>query len=203
MANEFAMADLEAGQLNALVKIIGGSDVVRQILRSEVVVTVTAKQAPVSKPQPPVLNLVKGAVRLAAIAAYDPAELKTRKGLWVSDDFVRLVRSKAKPVINLGSLSLHSRELTRNAYDREIAPELGEKHIFDESEVCARIEQMTSKQPGGEEGDLLNTGYANLFYLAGCVVYVYWYADVREWRVRTWKLGGGYWRAGDRAFSRN
>ncbi len=31
----FASADLEAGQLNALVKIIGGSDVVRQVLANK------------------------------------------------------------------------------------------------------------------------------------------------------------------------
>ena len=41
MSEKFAMADLTGGEMNALVKTVGGSTVVRQILRGEVVVRVT------------------------------------------------------------------------------------------------------------------------------------------------------------------
>lgn len=41
--DRFASADLKHGETNALVKIIGGADVVHQILRGEVTVTVTPR----------------------------------------------------------------------------------------------------------------------------------------------------------------
>ena len=150
-----------------------------------------------------VLKLVSNNIQLGPIAAYDPSTLQTCNGLWISDDFVSRVRSKAKPVENLGSLSLSSYDLTRTAYNREITVGLGEKYIFNESGLCARIDQMISKQPSGEEGDLLNNGLANLFYLAGCVVFAYWDDDYRKWIVRAWGFGGTGWCAGIRAFSTN
>lgn len=168
------------------------------------VVTGVDKLSAAAPPKPSVLKLVDDNVQLDAVASHDPRKFyKTRKGLWVSDYFMANVLSKAKAVENLGPLSLKSRELTKNAHDREITPELGEDYIFDESEICARIEQMIAKQPNGEKGDLLNNGYANIFYVAGYVVSVLWSAVVREWYVSAWKLDVGYWRAGRRAFSRN
>lgn len=197
----FASQNLTAGQLNAVVKKLGGEQGALRLLAGELkVVETTETKAPAATLS--ALKPVNSAIQLDPIAAYDPKGLTTRKGLWVSGDFVSRVRSKAKPVENLGLLSLSSHELTKNAYDREITPGLGENYLFDESELCARIDQMISKQPNGEEGDLLNNGYWNLFYVAGCVVSVYWYSDVRRWNVCTWKLDG-YWDAGSRAFSRN
>lgn len=150
------------------------------------------------------LKLVSDSVQLDAVAAHNPQEFfKTRKDLWVSDEFKSRVLSKAKPVENLDPVTLSSHELTKNTYDRDITPGLGENYIFDESEVCARIEQLVSKQPNGEAGDLLNNGYANLFYVAGYVVDVRWYGDGREWSVRAWELDDDYWSAGSRVFSRN
>lgn len=155
-------------------------------------------------PKPAVLKLVNDSVQLDAIASHNPQEFfKTRKGLWVSDDFRSRILSRAKPVENLDPLILVSRELTKNAYDREITPELGEDYVFDESEVCARIAAMIDKQPNGIAGDLLNNGYANLFYVAGFVVRVGWYGGARRWYVHAWRLGDGPWRAGLRAFSCN
>ncbi|MBA3789548.1 hypothetical protein H0X32_04145 [Patescibacteria group bacterium] len=154
--------------------------------------------------KPSVLKLVNGDVALDAIAAYDPSALKSRKGVWVSDDFVLHVRLRASPVENLGQLSLSSHELMKNTYEREITPGLGENYIFYESELCARIDQMISKQPNGEKGDLLtNNGHANIFYVAGYVVHVRWLSDYRKWDVDRWDLGDDRWRAGDRVFARN
>lgn len=155
-------------------------------------------------PKPAVLKLVNDSVQLDAVASHNPQDFfKTRKGLWISDEFKSRILTKAKPVENLDPLTLVSRELTKNAYDREITPELGENYIFDESEVCARIAAMIDKQPNGIAGDLLNNGYANLFYVAGCVVGVRWDGVGRKWRVRAWGLDGDLWGAGPRAFSRN
>jgi hypothetical protein len=157
---------------------------------------------------PAVLKLVNASVQLDPIASYYPKGFKTRKGLWVSDDFQSRVGKKAKPVNDLPASSLTSGDLVKNAYDKEIKadPVMPANHVFEsESEFVPYLDQMISKQPNGEEGDLLNNGNWNIFYVAGCVVGVLWNwnSDDREWHVRTWGLGGGGWGAGGRAFGRN
>ncbi len=156
---------------------------------------------------PPVkLALVNASVQLDAIAAYDPKGFKTRKGLWVSGDFQSRVGSKAKPVKDVGTITLTSGDLVKNAYDKEIKadPVMPANHVFtSESEFVAYLDQMVSKQPNGEEGDLLNNGYWNIFYVAGCVVSVGWGGDDREWSVSAWELDVGSWSAGCRAFGCN
>jgi hypothetical protein len=159
-----------------------------------------------SAPPPVVLKLVNASVQLDAIASYDPAGFKTRKGLWVSDDFQSRVGKKAKPVKDLGAMTLTSGDLAKNAYDKEIKadPVMPANHVFEsESEFVAYLDQMIQKQQSGEEGDLLNNGYWNIFYVAGCVVSVDWFSDCREWGVGTWDPGVGGWSAGLRAFGCN
>ena len=185
--------ELNLGQVEALVNKLGGMDGVKRFLAGTVEVVVKSILAPANN-----------CVRFAAVGTHDPqAFYQTRDSLWVSDEFRSRILSKAKPIKNLVAAVGKSYDLTQNAYDREITPELGSGYAFDESEVCARIAMMIQKQPKGEAGDLLNNGCANLFYVAGCVVYVYWVADFRKWYVYAWKLDDGYWFAGFRAFSRN
>lgn len=154
---------------------------------------------------PVVLKLVNSSVQLDAIASYDPKGFKTRQGLWISDDFHSRVGKKAKPVNDLPAITLTSGDLVKNAYDKEIKadPVMPANYVFEsESDFVAYLDQMISKQPNGEEGDLLNNGYWNIFYVAGCVVDVRWFSDDRKWRVSTWELDGS-WSAGLRAFGRN
>lgn len=49
--------------------------------------------------------------------------------------------------------------------------------------------------------DECKDGYANLFYVASCVVRVRWYGGGREWHVGAWERDGGEWSAGNRVFS--
>lgn len=154
---------------------------------------------------PVVLKLVNANVQLDAITSYNPSKFKTRKGLWVSDDFQSRVGKKAKPVKGLPAITLASGDLVKNAYDKEIKadPILPANPVFQsESEFVAYLDQMISKQPNGKEGDLLVNDYWNIFYVPGCVVSVCWYGDLRRWLVGAWGLGG-FWCAGRRAFGRN
>lgn len=155
---------------------------------------------------PVVLKLVNASVQLDTIAYYDPKGFKTRKGLWVSDDFHRGVGSKAKSVNDLPAITLTSGDLVKKAYDRDIKadPVMPANHVFEsESEFVAYLDQMISKQPNGEEGDLNSQGYWNIFYVAGCVVNVRWRSGSREWDVDTWELDKGFWATSHRAFARN
>lgn len=154
---------------------------------------------------PSVLELVDGNIQLGAVASSDPqAFFKTRAGLWVSDEFERWILPKAKPA-NLSAVSFSSYKLKQGAHDREIIPGLPATYVFDESELCARIEQMIAKQPNGASGDLLTSGYENMFYAADRVVLVYWSVGdwSSSWYIVAWSLGDHYWGAGCRVFSRN
>lgn len=132
--------------------------------------------------------------------AFDPAKFfVTRKGLWVSDQFTRLVLPMAKIAEPTGVVSLQSYDLVRSAYDRDIKAEMPHNH-----EVALWvIAKMIEAQEGGKSGPLLNDDYWNIFYIAGFVVFVYWYAYYREWSVIAWHLDDDRWSARCRAFSSN
>ncbi len=151
------------------------------------------------------LALENDSITLPALTSpFDPhAVLKTRDGLWVSDEFESCILSQASIVNKLDSGTCSSYNLKKNAYDREIKMELPEGYEWNASEVCARIAQMIEQQPNGKKGDLLNNGDANLFYVPGYVVRVRWRAAYREWGVLAWRLDDDGWGAGYRVFVRN
>lgn len=134
--------------------------------------------------------------------ARDPgAFYKNRDGLYVWDDFKSRVAKKAKPVSAGTAFKVNVDELGANLVDEEIENALPKTHLWDEGALCAVIAEILSKQQGGKEGDLLNNGYANLFYTSSCVVRVLWNADDREWRVNAWVRDRNRWHAGRRVFS--
>ena len=64
---------------------------------------------------------------------------------------------------------------------------------------------MIDLQPNGEDGELLNNEYANIFYVLvnGVLVTinVRWDSDGRRWRVSDWSLGERcHWNADHRVF---
>ena len=133
---------------------------------------------------------------------HDPdAFFKTRSGLWVSDSFLDLVVTKAKPTEAGQSLTAKPQTLGRDASDAEIEAELGRAHLFDESALCALIAGLIIAQPEGKVGPLLNNGYANLLFLPSCVVVVRWDTVSHEWSVLAWQRSVDRWRAGRPVFS--
>lgn len=141
---------------------------------------------------------------LALASPFNPlASLKTLNGLWVSDEFESRILSQASVVNKLDSATCSSYNLKKNLCDREIISELPGSYEWSASEICVRIAQMIGRQPSGSEGDLLNNGYSNLFYVPGRVVNVTCYAVSRRWDVFVWKRGVYLWNAGSRVFVRN
>ena len=130
---------------------------------------------------------------------------KTSTDLWVSGDFVARILSVANCVESADGTSLSSFGLVNPANDSEIRSELSKNHLIE----LWQIAEIISLQPNGKEGNLLNNGYANIFYVRGkngdvFAVSVGWSSDVRQWRVDAWRLGGlGRWDDGFRVFSRN
>lgn len=133
---------------------------------------------------------------------HDPNEFfQTRSGLYVWPKFRSRVVANAKPMEASSKFKLEHALLTQNMTDQEIEKALPKNHLFDDGVACAIIATLIAKQPNGEEGLLLNSGYSNLFYLSSCVVFVFWFVDRRLWYVYAWDRGGCEWSAGVQVFS--
>lgn len=147
-----------------------------------------------------ILESITEKIPVEVTAEFNPQEFfKDREGLFVYSSFNERILEKASIVSAGTKFELSSFKLTKSAEDEEIEKELPEKHIFSESDVCAIIAELISKQPKGEEGTLLNTGYWNLFYTESFVVYVGWRDD--EWCARAWTRGDFAWVDGRSIFS--
>lgn len=142
----------------------------------------------------------KIAVTIAEVR--DPKEFyKDREGLFVFGSFEERIVQKAESVEAGREFSIDSFNLIEDAADAGIEAALPEKYLFTEGEVFAIIAELISKQPKGEEGALLNNGYANLFYTEVFVVSVRWSAGDGGWGVDAWGRGDVGWGAGGRVFS--
>lgn len=138
----------------------------------------------------------------ASETLFEPnAALVTRKGLYVWGGFIDRVRKHAAPVQSMGALALPYSDLVEAANDREIGSSLGKGYEFSATKLCYVIDRLVSAQPNGEDGVLLNNGYANLFYDEnGPVANLYWSAGSGEWGLHDWDRGVARWLPGYRAF---
>ncbi len=190
--SEFASAKLTAGQLNAIVKKLGGHEAALRFLNDEIVVSEPPKAA--------VQKFYEEVLGAPLTKQFVPTEFfKNRQGLYLWNDMQRVLKNAKIIEPTQGAAKFRSFDLVKNARDREIKAELSENH---EVELW-QIAQLIDAQTDGEDGPLLTNGYANIFYVAGYAVSVHWDADYREWDAGGWGLDGGGWGAGDRVFSRN
>lgn len=187
--HEFASADLTAGQLNALVKKVGGKDVVLQILRGTAEV---------------VVNIVKlltklTTVQLKGIPQFTMNE-ETQKAAnigYMWDDFKSHFFGKTEE--NIGDLTVAVHKLEKDSLDKPILEELEEK-----AEISlAQFVELLKQQSQGQEGTLLVNGWANIAYIRDkkgnlWAVDAGWDSADRYWHVnaysveipRDWSAGG-------------
>ena len=198
-------ANFHAAVLKALPRNITPSDALRweqsgEKLSAALASALSPLAAPLPREKPAILAPV-GSHTVGPLTSR--LDLKTffqiRKGLYLWNDNMGRVLRAAKPVDTADAVSIASVDLTRNAYDREIKAELPENHEVELWHIAKLIEA----QANGEDGPLLTSGYANIFYISGFAVFVGWSAVSAKWHVHDWNLGVAYWNAGNRVFSRN
>lgn len=151
----------------------------------------------------PLLALVNPNITVSAHEHFVVADnfKKGNAGIYyISDNFKKWFGDKVEE--NIPTATLSSRKLVQSSVDGPIKAELGQNHETFLSWLFENLE-VQADGPDGREGDLLVDGYANIFYVDGRVVDVYWYAS-DGWGVDACEVTNpGAWDAGIRVFSRN
>ncbi|MBI3634554.1 MAG: hypothetical protein HY228_02985 [Candidatus Yonathbacteria bacterium] len=127
---------------------------------------------------------------------FDPnTYFKDRKDLWVLDSFTYRILPNFSPMPYRGLEGVTSKDLPRNMCDKEIVDWFlgGMEEVCEHSFSLDQIATMIDLQPNGKDGDLLNNGRVNIFYvLVGSVlfaVHVDWRLDNRSWYVDGLRFG--------------
>lgn len=135
-------------------------------------------------------------------------ENKTVK-YWKSDNFQKYVLNSAKTVKNLPEMNFSKHQLTETITDKEVMEhfQISESTgLMTREEILWTIASLTSKQPKGEAGALLNNAYVTIIGYMLCddgvvrAVDVFWHSDNAEWCCRC--DGLGRWDAGNELLSR-
>lgn len=150
--SEFASAELTAGQLNALVKKVGGKDRVLEILRGDVELAIK---------QPCLLRRVS-TIQVSGVKKFVAADrLKAANVGCMDDNFKKLFLNKVEENIEDAAIAIH--RLEKASLDAPILAELGNRA---ETKLC-QLFALLEKQSRGEKGVLLVSGYANIVYIRG------------------------------------
>lgn len=133
----------------------------------------------------------------------------TRSGLYVWVDFIlKILPAYNSPILKRGIEGVDFVNLPRNMSDCVIIAEYfssGEevrKHAF----TLDQIADLIDAQNNGEDGALLNNGYANIFYVVGknnilFAVGVRWSSGNSNWSIDAFDLVEAYhWDDGHRVF---
>lgn len=186
-------------RIQAIWNMIGGDDVVDRLIAGTARLTVETTRR---------LSALTLLVRTAEERKVHDF-FKIRTGLWVSDDFKRLILDAAQTcVLRAHEATLGYADLVEPANDAEIGGELPKSHVFTDVNVfLVRLAALIEAQWMNEDkGPLLNTKYrANIFYVKiGKTVFavdVNWYGDSGTWFCFAYEPNSIRWNAGYRAFS--
>jgi hypothetical protein len=191
--SEFASAPFTAGQLNALVKIVG-PDNVPGILDGTLKFVVK---------QPDLLKRIT-TITFPAVQRFVAKDcLKSANVGWTGDNFDKLFLDKVEE--NVPEAKLAVSRLERASLDAPILTELGDKA----ETSLAYMFDLLKKQTKGEDGTLLTNGYANIAYICDkngklWSVRARWCSDYGCWDVEAYSVVSPYrWRAGRQVLSRD
>jgi hypothetical protein len=125
--------------------------------------------------------------------------------IWMSDRFQEVILANAPQKTSLISQAIDKFKLSKSMWDSAMLNELGQPKPYSIGEFLALAKHLTSGQPTGKEGTLLNNGYANIFYVEAAdgrmvAVYVFWNGE--KWRFFCYELGEDIqWNDGRCVFS--
>jgi hypothetical protein len=145
------------------------------------------------------------AVRLGK--RHDPKEFyQDGKNLFVWPDFISRIVSVAQSTKAGENFQEASFGELKKTLTGEMLQQAHPDDVWSATDFCAWLSAKLAIQPNGGNGELLNTGYANLFLVEGVnkavfVVHVHWGSDDRGWYVDAWGLGYE-WYASRRFFSK-
>lgn len=120
----------------------------------------------------------------------DPNEFFNRSSVYLWGSFRERILPVLKPVASTPKRTYGIGRLKKNAYDREIRPDLPKRHLGNWEDIASLIDMY----PNGKEGYYL-------LYLEGVggevfAVRVAWFSDYRQWDVNGCSLAvRGYWNA--------
>lgn len=194
---DFASKNLTAGQLNALVKILGGEEVVHGILNKSVEVVVNT----VKLLRQLTIVSAAGIQKFAAAGAFgenNPDGIKFY--LW--KNFQNNFLGKIEEDVPAATIAVH--RLEKSSRDQGIMAELGIDLETKKGVIkLAHFFELIKAQANGQEGQLLVNGYANIAYIEDengklWAVSADWGSDGRGWDVyassvedpREWRDGG-------------
>lgn len=216
-----ALREFTTGPLNQLIVNLGGQDgdqweqQLKQFLRKEPCWTNgSVTQVAQPKPAPSILELVSTvgvAATTSKLVAKEKFVVNTKRNApvkisYLGDNFTAwFLNGDGKTEDPISEQTLRYHKLRKSSVDGPIIEELGGEAKAETtlSEMFALME----KQGKGEDGVLLNNGYANIFYIrdsAGVLraVIVFWNDD--GWRVSADSVEVPVrWDVGSRVFSRN
>jgi hypothetical protein len=131
----------------------------------------------------------------------------SEKKIWVSDEFTQRITSAYPHSIKVRGFQRVSDFQSESRDAKNIAEMGGEAEVRKHAFTPDQIARLIDLQPNGKEGQLLNGGYVNLFYVIGeggaiFVVSVHWEdSDHFGWNVDAWVLHEeGRWGSASRVF---
>lgn len=150
-------------------------------------------------------DLKHGTALPARTDEFDPKYFEG-DGVYTTNNFKDFLLANAKKVASVPETQVAYCDLLQTANDAEIQAELPENHVFDGvGSLLPYVAGLIDRQKDGKAGDLLNNGYANIFYVRVDSevfgVNVRWRSDGSGWDCFAFRLDDGRWIAGYRVFS--
>jgi len=197
------------GKVEAAINKLGGEEGLDGLLAGKLMIVPVDEAGKVAKTSRPKLLVREGIYSAVTLnESHNPGLFyRDRAGLYVSPDFVgKIVSTAGSTEAGKKFRKVPRFKLTANATGEQLKSERPDS-VWTATDFCVWLEAKLQKQPNGERGELLNTGWANLFLVEGItggviVVYVGWDSGYRQWDVNIWQLGNT-WGAGCRFASCN
>jgi len=201
-SDRFAMVNLTAGELNALVKNVGGEDAVRRINRGELEVRELEKPGLLLCVAPNVI--VPGGERLNAAEAFAVGNHADGVRIYSVDRNFR-EHFLGKTEEDVPEVTVAAYELMDDSRDPAIITALGGEEYAELT--LAHVRELMRRTQAGEKSPLqsgVNVLYARDENGVMWAVNAYWGAGVRDWGVHACSVGHpDPWYHGGRVLSRS